>query len=72
MTAPDEIETLRKFLIDHRTLLGGYRAFARRAAIGESWIYKFVQGRIPNPGRSQISLLKAGIALVGELPKLDS
>lgn len=64
MTAPDEIETLRQYLVDNRHQLGGYRAFARKAAIGESWIYKFVEGRIPNPGRRQIAMLRAGIEQV--------
>jgi hypothetical protein len=61
----EEINRLRKQLIDNRAKIGGYRSFAVRAGLGESWLYKFVQGRIPDPGATMLAKLRRGLA---ELP----
>ena len=58
----NEIEQLRAKLKANRSNIGSYRLFAERCAVGESWLYKFVQGRIPNPGKRLLGAIRQGLA----------
>lgn len=58
----DDIESLREQLKANRNKLGGYRKFATDVGVGESWLYKFVQGRLDNPTASNLAKVRQGLA----------
>jgi hypothetical protein len=65
----DEIENLRVKLTEIKKNPGGYRAFAKNAGLGESWVYKFAEGLISRPGRPMIAILRRALAELETQPK---
>lgn len=52
---------LRDTLITNRHRLGGYKSFAIEADIGVSWIYKFVEGKIQDPGGKKLAKVRKSL-----------
>lgn len=46
---------VKALLTEHR---GDWRAIAKKAVVSYSWISKFVNGHIPNPGYSTLKRLQ--------------
>lgn len=57
----DEIESIRNRLKQNRNKFGGYREFAAKIGVGESWLYKFVQGRMDNPTAANLNKVRQGL-----------
>jgi hypothetical protein len=58
--------------VEIRTLLetrkGEWQAIARQAKVSHSWLSKFVNGHIPNPGYGTLKRLKAHLVGIATAP----